>query len=572
VKKAKKSQMGGRFCAQSNPAEGTGVTRRDFLSGVGRATAVTLAGSVAAATSLVHAASAGPKPAAAPPAPFDPSGANLQQRRTAARESRLEAAQMAFTRPLPGIASNGEEQSYGGSRIGNFHKGLPHNGLGEVDPAAYHALLRACASGSDQDFEAIPLGGSRPLRNPQAGLAFDLEGPDSHHIALRPAPRIDSAEGAGEAAELYWMALARDVHFSDYGANPVTLAAAASLTALSGFRGPKQGGAVTPATLFRGNTPGDLNGPYLSQFLWLDIPYGSLTISQRQQTVLPGIEYMTAYGDWLNVQNGGPSDPDVFDPTPRYIRNGRDLGQYVHVDALYEAYLNACLILLGMAAPFDAGNPYTNTQKQDAFATFGGPHILSLVTEVATRALKAVWYQKWFVHRRLRPEAFGGLVHNRRSGAAAYPLHADILNSAALTETFNRFGSYLLPQQFPEGSPLHPSYGAGHATVAGACVTILKAWFDESFVLPNPVVASADGLSLVPYAGPPLTVGGELDKVAANIAMGRNFAGIHWRTDYSESLRLGEAVALGILEEQKHTYNEQMSFTLTTFDGATITL
>jgi hypothetical protein len=29
----------------------------------------------------------------------------------------------------------------------------------------------------------------------------------------------------------------------------------------------------------------------------------------------------------------------------------------------------------------------------------GSPHILSWVTEVATRALKAVWYQKWFVHR-----------------------------------------------------------------------------------------------------------------------------------------------------------------------------
>ncbi len=41
-------------------------------------------------------------------------------------------------------------------------------------------------------------------------------------------------------------------------------------------------------------------------------------------------------------------------------------------------------------------------------------------------------------------------------------------------------GNALLPMAFPEGSPTHPAYGAGHATVAGACVTILKAWFDES--------------------------------------------------------------------------------------------
>jgi hypothetical protein len=111
--------------------------------------------------------------------------------------------------------------------------------------------------------------------------------------------------------------------------------------------------------------------------------------------------------------------------------------------------------------------------------------------------------------------------------------------------------------------------------VAGACVTILKAWFDESFVIPDPVVPNSKGTGLVAYTGPDagsLTVGGELNKVAANIAMGRNFAGIHWRTEYSESLKLGEAVALGILEEQQATYNEGGSFTLTKFDGTTVTI
>jgi hypothetical protein len=194
---------------------------------------------------------------------------------------------------------------------------------------------------------------------------------------------------------------------------------------------------------------------------------------------------------------------------------------------------------------------------------------------VATRALKAVWYQKWFVHRRLRPEAFGGLVHHVRTGAAAYPLDAEILDSPVLDAVFQKYGSYLLPQAYPEGAPLHPAYGGGHATVAGACVTILKAWFDESFVIPDPVVPNSGGTTLVAYTGPEagaLTVGGELNKVAANIALGRDFAGIHWRTDYSESLKLGEAVALGILEEQQATYNEGGSFSLTKFDGTTVTI
>jgi hypothetical protein len=125
---------------------------------------------------------------------------------------------------------------------------------------------------------------------------------------------------------------------------------------------------------------------------------------------------------------------------------------------------------------------------------------------------------------------------------------------------------------FPEGCPTHPSYGAGHATVAGACTTILKAWFATSFVLPDPVVASADGTALLPYAGPPLTVGGELDKLASNIGIGRNGAGVHWRSDYAASLRLGERVALCILEEQRATYNEEPSLALSTFDGEAITV
>jgi hypothetical protein len=102
---------------------------------------------------------------------------------------------------------------------------------------------------------------------------------------------------------------------------------------------------------------------------------------------------------------------------------------------------------------------------------------------------------------------------------------------------------------------------------------VLKALFDESFVIPNPVVASADGLSLVPYEGPPLTVGGELNKLASNIALGRNIAGVHWRSDATESLKPGEEVAIRILREEHGCFNERFDgFSLTRFDGTTVTI
>jgi hypothetical protein len=401
---------------------------------------------------------------------------------------------------------------------------------------------------------------------------------------MPPAPRIDSAEAAAEMAELYWMALLRDVRFTDFAANADVAAAAASLSGFSDFRGPKSGGLVTPGTLFRGFTPGDLAGPYVSQFLLKPVNFGTLRIGQRQRTAVANQDYLIDFAEWLAVQNGNdvdPAAPGTFDPTRRFIHNMRDLATYVHFDALYEAYLNACLILLDIGAPFDPGNPYTDSRTQLGFGTFGGPHILSLVTEVATRALKAVWYQKWFVHRRLRPEAMGGLVHNHLKGTASYPLHAEILATGAGTvadrvnAANNADGSdtFLLPMAFREGSPTHPAYGAGHATVAGACVTVLKAWFDESWIIPDPVVPNNGGTALIPAPGAPaLTVGGELNKVAANIAIGRNMAGVHWRTDYTESVRLGEAVALGVLEEQKLCYNEFSGLTVTRFDGTRVTI
>jgi hypothetical protein len=493
------------------------------------------------------------------------------RRRNLAKKIRLDAANLAKNRPTVKHPTNGEEELYH-SKIANYSKGLPHNNLGEVDLSAYNALLGALSTGNPEDFEAIPIGGSRKLTNPQAGLAFDLEGPDSHHLSIRPSPTIAGSEAASELAELYWIALVRDVHFMDYDSDATIDAAATELSTFSDFRGPKSGGYVRPNTIFRGNTEGDLIGPYISQFLWLDIPMGALTIPQTMHTAMPGIDYLTAYNDWLNIQNGAAAMPYTYDPTPRYIRNLRDMAEWVHVDALYQAYHQACLILLGMGARLNPGNPYIQSRTQIGFGTFGGPHFLSLVPEVAARALKAAWFQKWFVHRRLRPEAFGGLVHHTRYGTASYPVNHEILDSIALDRIFSAHGLYLLPVAYPEGSPAHPSYCAGHATVAGACVTILKALFDESFVIPDPVVPDASGTSLLPYIGDNLTVGNELNKLAANVALGRNAAGIHYRSDYTESIKIGENVAIGILQEQKETYNEDVSFTFTSFDGTTITI
>ena len=482
--------------------------------------------------------------------------------------------------PIPAHPTNGDEALYP-NRIGNFSKGLPHNGLGEVDATAYAKFFKAVKTGNPADFEAIPLGGNTRLIDPQSGLAFDMEGTDSHQMAMPASPALASAERAGEAVENYWEALLRDVPFSQYQTSPLVGAAIADLNALADFRGPKVSGAVTRGTLFRGFTAGDLIGPYVSQFFFPTLQYGAAEVVQKYQTYLPvdggGLDYLTDMTSWLKAQNGqGPFGGNIIDSQRRYLRNGRDLSAYVHIDVLFEAYFNACIYLIDVGAPLNPGNPYLALTNQTGFGTFGAPHLKTIVAEVATRALKAVWYQKWIVHRALRPEAYGGLVHMTLAGTKSYPVHSDVLNSDAVQEVFSRNGTYFLPMAFPEGCPQHPSYGAGHATVAGACSTIVKAFFDENWVVPNPVMASDDGLLLVPYTGSDagqITLGGEMNKIAANVAIGRNHAGVHWRSDYAESLLLGEAVAISVLRDGRNCYNETFNgFTFTKFDGTQITV
>ena len=47
------------------------------------------------------------------------------------------------------------------------------------------------------------------------------------------------------------------------------------------------------------------------------------------------------------------------------------------------------------------------------------------------------------------------------------------------------------------------------------------------------------------------TVGGELNKLATALSMGRNFAGVHWGSDAWQGLLLGESVAKAWLKAEK---------------------
>ncbi|MEL6203405.1 MAG: bromoperoxidase [Pseudomonadota bacterium] len=638
--------------------------------------------------------------------------------RPGAEEVRVNA--LALTQPQREQQDNGERPTLGEPYPTSFTKGLPHDVNGIVKHGTFETFFAAIKQ-QDTDFD-VPLGPQsgkfftkpaesdaasigmtewevRGWESPLAGHAFDLQGPDADSVAMAPAPRLGSDELAAEMAEVYAMAILRDTSFEDIrqgkGVTDKVVGALAAMPwfdpkktpvdyqggEISGYskarrdRTVKQGWPDKPErnltkmpldshNLFRGSTPGELEGPYISQFLLQGsragvvvptadggfrnaepkdgyIVYGPQRIDQRVRVQEAGVDYMQHWDEWLDVQNGAQtSGIQAFEEkdTPlRFIHSPRDLASYVHVDALYQAYLNACLLLLSANAKGDRGLPEPNdrdgppeTRTRTPFALFGGPHILTLVTECATRALKAVRRQKYNVHCRARPEALGGvatLVEADRgevlgdAGSAAAQEHLARLKTAKYifqkikemnyrpprrTLENNTAGNpelpdvskanLLLPMAFPEGSPMHPAYGAGHATVAGTCTTILKAFFEMyadgkptellamkdvgnkkagKGPLADVFVAGGNGLELQLYTGPSkdtLTLAGELNKLAANISIGRNMAGVHYYSDYYDSIRMGERIAIGILEEQMGTYGEPISMTLPSFDDEVLEL
>jgi len=480
----------------------------------------------------------------------------------------------------------------------NFSKALRHDGLGVPNQLSYQSLIDALESETFQGLNNVVLGtpGGGPnskMNGPDSSFAFDLEGLDSHAFTIPPpAPSVASAQTATEQVEHYWASLLRDVPFTEYASNPTVAEAVADLNSRSFIQG---GGAnqwprpVTAQNLFRGQVfvgDGNVKGPYISQFMLQPTFFGSQPLSQKYQTFLPNQAFLTNVTAYQAVQNGGASGEPLVDPTFRFVRNGRDLTAYTRVDALHQAYFVAFLVLLGIKAPPNPGNPYNTSPTQKAFGTLGPPDGLATIPEVATRALKASWFRKWIVDLRLRPEEYGALLEARRIHSSPVPqasnaLHSDVLTSAVLPKILATFGSHLMPQAFPEGSPTHPCYTGGHATVAGACATLVKFFVDGKAKL-RPLLLAAgsdikqpatDGLSLVNYTGADrdsIDINGELSKLAFNIPFGHGVhAGIHFRSSNYWGILLGEEVALSVLRDRAKSYNEPFTISITRFDGTT---
>src|SRR5262244_1624160 len=130
------------------PIQENTATRRDFLTQIRGAAAVTLASTAVTSAS----------PAKADTLRVSNVDRDDIERVLDSYENRVEAAGAETKIPVPRQITNGDERRYP-NFIANFSKGLPHNNLGEVDPNAYLSLLRALREGRWDALEKVILGG-----------------------------------------------------------------------------------------------------------------------------------------------------------------------------------------------------------------------------------------------------------------------------------------------------------------------------------------------------------------------------------------------------------------------------
>lgn len=355
----------------------------------------------------------------------------------------------------------------------------------------------------------------------------------------------------------------------------------------------------------------------------------------------------------------------------QYTASMRGLGSKVHNDFLYQFYYNAVLMSFGCGVKPVGLEMAAGQTKITAWTDGGYPDVLAAVhpatprpaqpppaplasgrltlhptlhlqvAHVARGAMQTAWFHKWNVQMRIRPEVL----------AQRFVLcsrDATLCAAMALTERFNSIpddvkglisehnrqllsesdlafdGSMdinlYLALQYPEGSPTHPSWPGGHAVVAGACVTVIKAMLatvDPDTLQRKPwphdkcpaQMADADGSDLIADNSAErdgVTIVGELHKLASNVALGRNMAGVHFRTDTdgpapthparhtvrlrtlarqpahvplayphpaAEGILLGEAYALTYLQQILETVALKAlhnSFLLSKFDGSLV--
>jgi hypothetical protein len=467
--------------------------------------------------------------------------------------------------------------------------------------------FRSALTGSGKKFER---GGERAFIGVPNTYTIGLQGMETWRGIMPGAPRPMGVENAAEMIDLYAMEQLRDVPFTAWpnepgGGGPQTVSEITAAdsdvpkplretlrqletdlqTASDRAEDEEEydGPWYSVDRLFINDDIDSVDswGPYVSQFLLHEVNLWALPADQRYLRYERGKDYNNTEAEWLDTLEGKDQNAAEYNPNtpsgdnPRgYIATPRHLATIVNAEPPYQEYLIAALRLIG-TVEFDRRLEYvvpdTDGDGETEIDVFdyvdGGPiGLFELLARVSRHALLAAFFQKYYVHFRCRPETYAGRVRAQQQDSQTDLEIDELLIESEILR--NRTGEEnLLSSAYEEGSPVHPAYPSGHSVIAGACGTVLKTWFeDEDWPegLPYYVPTHDDdtfgtfgtGLkdlkSDADCAGVPAGHNGvaqEIDKLMANVGIGRMFAGVHYYSDHYEGVKLGEQVAVGVMAD-----------------------
>ena len=487
-----------------------------------------------------------------------------------------------------------------------FGKTLDHSVSGGfITKADGDLLIEAIKMNTQEKLQAIPMhsASTRKLEGVPVCNSKNNQGKQQYFYPFT-AYGIDSNEHMFEMMEVYAMQIVRDIPFIDWDTDGTVGSVLTPLNAYgSSITGPTVTGSITRQTLLRGFAAEETVGPYVSQFLLHSYTYGNLGVTQKYMMENDSHSMLSVTG-WMGVQQGvtGANIGDVG-PTEKFVYSPRMLGSIVHRDPLYQFYYNAALISNASMNAVGYDNSSINSSE---WMDGGPPAVLAHLSEVCGGALRVAWYNKYGQTLRLRPEVLAQRItvaHNNSVLRSAVPklntikTNSDtgaalltLVNADNISNSGEALGgkNYYLDVIYQEGSPTHPSLPAGHATVAGAAVTVLKAMLvtHETNGSRKPwvaagrtaLIADATGDNLISYSGgdaSSMTIVGELNKLASNVSLGRDFAGVHFREDGTNGMLVGEEYAISFLQSKIAEYGAQANgmfggFDLEKFDGTRV--
>jgi hypothetical protein len=435
-------------------------------------------------------------------------------------------------------------------------------------------------------------GGDRLFIGVPGVHSVGLSGLEAWRGVMPPAPRPDGPQTAAEMIDVYAMEQLRDVPFVAWANEPgpdgdstttddefdaVHEAIATDLDRITSAV--DEGWWYGKDRLFvEAGDGGSVEwwGPYISQFLLRDVDLWALPARQRYLRY-EETDYNKSRDRWLEVLEGrAPIDENgtvisaELNPRPPgggrgYVETPRHLATIVNAEPPYQEYLIAALYLLGRDwVGYDKGLVYVTREEGPVFNyTDNGPvGLLDLLARAGREALLAAFYQKYYAHFRCRPETYAGRIHAQAfaDDPVDFGIH-DLVTESAVLERQRQLRADgegdpgFLSTAYIEGSPVHPAYPSGHSVIAGACGTVLKAWFENAdwdgaadYYLP--VDQGAD--SYPPTTDVPDGHNGihqEIDKLMSNVGLARMFAGVHYYSDHYEGVKLGEQVAVGLLAD-----------------------